>query len=664
MAHGSEVEKLERRWMENPMGVTFAPLAEAYRRAGDQPRALEVLAIGLTNHPAYVPALIVQARCHLDARGDGAAEESFLAVLASDGHNLIALKGLADICERSDRPEQAQKHLDRLLEADPTHDDGRAQMDRITAVLAERERLRGQGNEAAGLQALEASLAAAADLEPVEPMGFEPTDAGIHDDPSALDAVSLSAQPTSDLGMEPAPDAQGAEGLPEVREPELIESLPWAAGEVEPVAGFEATEPDVEVEKETALFEASDAEDTDAPAASPVFDSEDTAVPFEEELPAPWLEKFSDEPMADAFRDELAVEPPVEPEMGAEEADVAVESPVLEPGASPDLGAAIWAPMGSAWAPAGGAESTDQAAPLEDQARADESPRAEVPEDVAPSGEEEPETETVAPATETGGSPERSDAVLAWEPPAEVQEDLSATEPSQTALDAEDADTPEPAGWQDPASEASPTAEGLDDEVTVVEGAEAELPADSEPEIEPALIMTETMARLFERQGHRTMALAIYAQLAEQEPGNPELAAAVERLRADLSASAVSRGAMGMGVVDTAAVDAIVGRGPSIPAETARVDSDPSEASLRLDAPATRASEDLFSLSAVFGPARPVSAAQSTVFSPDSEDPQQEPSFDEFFGGEGTAATDRGQTDPAGGEDLEQFTSWLRSLKR
>src|SRR5690606_29789932 len=105
MAYGSEVEKLERRWMENPMGVSFAPLAEAYRRAGDHPRALEVLAIGLANHPAYVPALIVQARCHLDVGADGAAEASFLAVLATDGHNLIARKGLADICERSDRPE-------------------------------------------------------------------------------------------------------------------------------------------------------------------------------------------------------------------------------------------------------------------------------------------------------------------------------------------------------------------------------------------------------------------------------------------------------------------------------------------------------------------------------------------------------------------------------
>ena len=38
MAFSSEIEKLERRWQENPLGLTFAPLAEAYRKAGDPAR--------------------------------------------------------------------------------------------------------------------------------------------------------------------------------------------------------------------------------------------------------------------------------------------------------------------------------------------------------------------------------------------------------------------------------------------------------------------------------------------------------------------------------------------------------------------------------------------------------------------------------------------------
>lgn len=139
MAHSSEIEKLERRWMDNPTGLTFAPLAEAYRRAGDHPRALEVLELGLAQHPAYVPALIVRARCHLDAHLGGEAETSFHAVLHSDPHNLIALKGLADICESSGRLPGALEFLDRMLEADPTHTEAADQRGRVLGLMAERE---------------------------------------------------------------------------------------------------------------------------------------------------------------------------------------------------------------------------------------------------------------------------------------------------------------------------------------------------------------------------------------------------------------------------------------------------------------------------------------------------------------------------------------------
>ena len=34
MAASSEIEKLERRYAENPDGRYFAPLADAYRKAG------------------------------------------------------------------------------------------------------------------------------------------------------------------------------------------------------------------------------------------------------------------------------------------------------------------------------------------------------------------------------------------------------------------------------------------------------------------------------------------------------------------------------------------------------------------------------------------------------------------------------------------------------
>ncbi len=646
MAYGSEVEKLERRWMENPMGVSFAPLAEAYRRAGDQPRALEVLAIGLANHPAYVPALIVQARCHLDVRSDGAAEESFMAVLATDGHNLIALKGLADICERSDRPEQATRHLDRLLEADPTHDEGRAQMDRLTGVILERERLRGGATGADTVPVPELSVADAEHPEPAEPMGFEPTDAGSQGDSLERDDSTFTVDSLVDTGEEPALEAPEAGGDPPRSELELVESVGWESSEAEPVTGLESTESDFVVERDSSPFEA---EETSAPAS---LGNADAIVPFEEESPAPWLDESPDEPMGDASRDEVAVELPTEADPPSSEAEPENDSPVTEAEAPPALADSVWAPMGSAWASEGVLQPSSEALPSVDEVRAEESPWEE--------------TSAAEPASEREEDPEvpgeRFDTVPAWEASTDTHEDPPVAEPSSTS---EYTEPVEPANGEDAASEAAPAALEAADEVALVEGAESELPADAEPEIEPALILTETMARLFERQGHRTMALAIYAQLAEQAPENPDLAAAVERLTGELSAGSGPSGTPGKGDAEAAAVDAIVGRGASGPAHKQnRAPSDSPEAGLRLDAPATRASEDLFSLSAVFGPARPGPAAQSTVFAPGTEAADREPSFDEFFGSEESAASDGGQAARAGGEDLEQFTAWLRSLKR
>ena len=69
MAAPSEIEKLERRYAENPDGRFFAPLADAYRKAGNLVRALELVRAGLGKHPDYLSAHIVLGRCLLD-KGD------------------------------------------------------------------------------------------------------------------------------------------------------------------------------------------------------------------------------------------------------------------------------------------------------------------------------------------------------------------------------------------------------------------------------------------------------------------------------------------------------------------------------------------------------------------------------------------------------------------
>jgi len=123
VAYTSEIEKLEKRWAENPKGRNFAPLADAYRKAGELDRAIELCTAGLERHPDYVSAHIVFGRCLIDQKNDSGASGVFRKVLALDPENVLALKILAEIAARGSRYDEAAEWLGRLLAADPMNGD-------------------------------------------------------------------------------------------------------------------------------------------------------------------------------------------------------------------------------------------------------------------------------------------------------------------------------------------------------------------------------------------------------------------------------------------------------------------------------------------------------------------------------------------------------------
>src|SRR5918994_5540535 len=133
----TEIEKLERRYAENPQGLTFAPLAEIHRKNGEVARALELLRAGLELHPNYIPASIVLGRCHWDQGDLPAAEAAFSHVLRLDDENVIALKSLAEISERLGRSSEAQRWLKRLISIDRSNDEARQHLTRLEGAKAE-----------------------------------------------------------------------------------------------------------------------------------------------------------------------------------------------------------------------------------------------------------------------------------------------------------------------------------------------------------------------------------------------------------------------------------------------------------------------------------------------------------------------------------------------
>jgi tetratricopeptide (TPR) repeat protein len=241
----SEIEKLERRYAENPQGLTFAPLAEVHRKNGDTARALELLRPGLTLHPDYIPASIVLGRCHLDLGDLPAAEAAFTHVLALDGENVIALKSLADITERLYRFDEAERWLRTLLAVDRSNDDARDQLGRVETARRQAEAASSAAPDAAAgdlLADVPAAAESAGELVAAEtpptmsppPLPEPPRDAMLgwvsqSDSASADEAVPLALEEL-DLSVESGAVPEGIELEQPVTLEEPVEPLEGIVG--------------------------------------------------------------------------------------------------------------------------------------------------------------------------------------------------------------------------------------------------------------------------------------------------------------------------------------------------------------------------------------------------------------------------------------------------
>jgi len=533
----SEIAKLESRWRDNPQGLTFAPLAEAYRKQGDPVRALEILLPGLERHPDYIPANIVLGRCHWDLDALEASEQAFAHVLELDGENVIALKAMADIAERRGRYDEAERWVEKLLTVDRSNDEAREQLARLREIRreAQPEAPSGAATTPAASAPPEPERAPktgraelsepVAALEPAEPAPV----------PGLVHAAAAPEPPpvTPARGPEPAP-------LPDDYEPARVE-LP----------------------------------DPDAPADAPAIDLE----------PAREAARDAREP-APAAEPEPAPEPEFEL---AEEIELRVsgETEYQRPSAAEEL-----------------ARSAQASAA-----------RAEVP------------------------SPADAPAIVPG--PADVP----------------GAPAPEPAAVDEPP------------------GA-----------VEPGLLVTETMADVYLQQGHVVEALAVYRELVRRKPGDAGLRARVAELEQRQAAAGAGAGRPRYSARETggqsvaeffqALLDARPAFPQARPAGPRPGAAEPAPAGRPAEGPAIRPAADPISLDSVFGEEpSPVSPAAPGQDSARRSGPPGV-SFDDFFGGGGGAGgagggTPGGPSGPSGGsargkrdDDLDQFQSWLQSLKR
>ncbi len=113
---------LEEKVKENPSTRLFAPLADHYRKKGHIDKAIETLMRGLSFHPSYASARVLLARCYEDLAEWEKAREEWKRVLDIDSRNLVALKGMGEICRLFGEYEESRRWFRTYLEEFPDDD--------------------------------------------------------------------------------------------------------------------------------------------------------------------------------------------------------------------------------------------------------------------------------------------------------------------------------------------------------------------------------------------------------------------------------------------------------------------------------------------------------------------------------------------------------------
>ncbi len=597
----SEIEKLERRYADNPHGLTFAPLAEVHRKNGDVQRALELLKPGLQNHPDYIPASIVLGRCHLDLGDLPSAETAFTHVLALDGENVIALKALADINERLHRFDDAERWLNTLLSLDRSNDEARDQLARLEVA----RRSTAAGAAAPGV---DGAVALDSSTEPGAPAA----------EPEVLTAAAATPLLLEELEPAPLEDIERPMGL------ERPESL-LGDEKVEPMAGMVGQETD-DVEPLPEEFRVETSEEI-------VLRSSGGG---EFQVPDASQELFSRTPDFSVFGEA----PPRAPEAPAAEPTVEPE-PQPQPEAAPAV--------------AGGDDSSLlDFGPVLVEAAGMVPPRDE-------KGEPEMSAAFEEGATAVAEPPHAVEA-SEFEPPAEVAAEPVATEPELAPIDLQeaasttaDADHPEPllastAESSEPAVAYSPPAEAPPAEPVPAEPVRAYRPPEPEP------VVTETMAEVLLQQGHAAEALGVYRELASRS-GDPRLQQRVADLESAQAPPPVTKyhaADTGGRSVGDSLREILAARLPTRAAAPPVRQASPTGS----EGAPTRPAADSLSLSSVFGEETP--AAPPAVPAE-----QERVSFDDFYGTSGPTQAPRGPraAEPKS-DDLDEFHTWLQNLKR
>jgi len=114
MIDSARIDELKRRVRQDPASISFAALAEEYRRGGQYQEAIEICREGLRHHPGYVSARVTLGRALLQGRASAEAASELEYVLSAAPENLVATRTLEEIRRRSNQKSSPAKEAQQV----------------------------------------------------------------------------------------------------------------------------------------------------------------------------------------------------------------------------------------------------------------------------------------------------------------------------------------------------------------------------------------------------------------------------------------------------------------------------------------------------------------------------------------------------------------------
>jgi tetratricopeptide (TPR) repeat protein len=154
VAETTRIEELRRRVQRDPASVSFAALAEEYRRLGRFLDAIDTCRNGLLRHPSYMSARVTLGRALIETGEFDLATLELEQVLRVAPENLAAIRALAEIHRRrGELPESIENYeLPPSDEMPPSQPIPVAVQSSTVTTHAERSGLAGLESFLAGIQ--------------------------------------------------------------------------------------------------------------------------------------------------------------------------------------------------------------------------------------------------------------------------------------------------------------------------------------------------------------------------------------------------------------------------------------------------------------------------------------------------------------------------------